>query len=64
MTVNTETAIWERVIEPNSSDLSEEAARFILSLDFKGTDHAARMEEIRRPFKRRSADKRRASRAG
>jgi uncharacterized protein YnzC (UPF0291/DUF896 family) len=45
MVANTETAIWERVIDPNEDDLSPEAARFLLRLDFGEPDHA-RMEEL------------------
>jgi hypothetical protein len=45
MTVNTEAAIWERVIEPTSTGLSEEAARFIIALGFTDADHQ-RMEEL------------------
>lgn len=45
MVANTETAIWERVIDPNEDDLSPEAARFLLRLDFGEPDHA-RMQEL------------------
>ena len=45
MVANTETAIWERVIDPNEEDLSPEAARFLLRLDFGEPDHA-RMQEL------------------
>lgn len=45
MVANTETAIWERVIDPHEDDLSPEAARFLLRLDFGEPDHA-RMQEL------------------
>lgn len=40
MVANTETAILERMIEPQETDLAPEAARFMLSLDFAEEDHA------------------------
>lgn len=45
MMANTEAAIWERLIDPAHDDLSPEAARFLLRLDFRESDHA-RMEEL------------------
>jgi hypothetical protein len=45
MVANTEAAIWERLIDPTDDDLSPEAARFLLRLDFRQMDHA-RMEEL------------------
>jgi len=45
MTMNTETAIWERVIKPGDADLSQDVAQFILHLDFREEDHE-RMEEL------------------
>lgn len=45
MIANTESAIWERVIEPSEDDLSPEAARFLLRLDFDEADHT-RMAEL------------------
>lgn len=45
MTTNTETAILDRVIEPGSGELSPDAARYLLSLDFKEDDHR-RMHEL------------------
>lgn len=45
MIANTETAIWERVIDLREGDLSREVARFLLRLDFGEPDHA-RMQEL------------------
>jgi hypothetical protein len=45
MMANTEAAIWERLIDPADHDLSPEAVRFLLRLDFRESDHA-RMEEL------------------
>ena len=41
---NTQAAIWERLIDPSDEDLSPEAARFLLRLDFREADQV-RMEE-------------------
>jgi hypothetical protein len=45
MVANTEAAIWERMIDPAEDNLSAEAARFLLRLDFREPDHT-RMEEL------------------
>lgn len=45
MTSNTEAAILGRLIEPEKDDLSPEAARSILGLDFPSGDKA-RMDEL------------------
>jgi hypothetical protein len=45
MTANSETAILERLIEPERDDLSPEAARYFLSVDFK-TEDIRRMNEL------------------
>lgn len=45
MITNTGAAILNRLIDPESNDLSPEAARSILRLDFRETDHA-RMAEL------------------
>ena len=42
---NTETAILERLIDPERSGLAPEAARYILSLEFQETDRR-RMNEL------------------
>jgi hypothetical protein len=44
-TANSETAILARLIEPERSGLAPEAARYILTLDFKGSD-LQRMNEL------------------
>ena len=41
----TAAAIWGRVVKPERADLSPEAARAILKLDFDADDHR-RMEEL------------------
>jgi hypothetical protein len=45
MTPNTSAAILNRLIEPESDDLSPDAARSLLRLDFRAKDHA-RMSEL------------------
>src|SRR6266542_513111 len=45
MTLNTQNAILERLIESERDELSEEAARYFLAVDFKPKD-LARMEEL------------------
>ena len=40
MSVNTETAIWERLIRPDRSDLPPLAARALLKLDFDRKDRS------------------------
>jgi hypothetical protein len=45
MTKNTSTAILNRLIDPATGDLSPQAARSILRLDFPDSDHA-RMAEL------------------
>lgn len=40
-----ETAIWERIIQPGKSDLSPEAAAYFLNLSFAGDD-LRRMHEL------------------
>ena len=45
ITVNSEAAIWERVIQPERSDLNPEAARSILQLSFAENDRN-RMHEL------------------
>jgi hypothetical protein len=44
MTTTTEAAIWERVLAVDS-ELTPEAAAFLLRLDFRETDHA-RLHEL------------------
>jgi hypothetical protein len=45
MTSNTETAILERVLDPNKDDMSPEMVRYILGMDFPPAD-VARMDEL------------------
>jgi hypothetical protein len=45
MTTNTSAAILNRLIDPETADLSPEAAESILRLDFREADHA-RMAEL------------------
>jgi hypothetical protein len=45
MTTNTGTAILGRLLEPDNDDLSPEAARCFLSLDFPKKDHR-RMRQL------------------
>lgn len=45
MTTNTGAAILNRLIDPETDDLSSEAARSLLRLDFPEADHA-RMSEL------------------
>jgi hypothetical protein len=45
LATQTEAAILKRVIQPDSGDLSPEAARAMLSLGFSESDHA-RMAEL------------------
>lgn len=45
MNQNTGAAILNRLIDPETDDLSSEAARFLLGLDFPEADHA-RMAEL------------------
>ena len=42
---NTEAAILSRLIEPERSGIAPEAARYILTLEFKDSDHQ-RMNEL------------------
>jgi hypothetical protein len=44
MVVNTQATIWDRVIEPEKEDLSPDAARSILRLDFREQDHKRMLE--------------------
>jgi hypothetical protein len=45
MTANTETAILSRLIDPDKTNLSPEAARYILSMDFRSDDRR-KMQEL------------------
>jgi hypothetical protein len=53
--VNSETAIWERLIEPDRGDLEPGAARFLLGLDFRPADRA-RMNELAAAVQQRDLD--------
>ena len=44
MVVNTHTTIWDRVIDPEKEDLSPDAARSILRLDFRDQDRKRMLE--------------------
>ncbi len=44
MAVNTQATIWDRVIEPEREDLSPDAARSILRLDFRAQDRERMLE--------------------
>jgi hypothetical protein len=39
MVANSETAIFRRIIQPDTGDLPAEAARYLLRLDFTPADH-------------------------
>jgi hypothetical protein len=50
LTSNSEAAIWARLMEAQKDELSSEAAEFLLSIDFGGTDrqrmlHLAELSE-------------------
>jgi hypothetical protein len=42
---STEGAIWARIVEPENGDLTSEAAKILLQLDFKPADRS-RMDEL------------------
>jgi len=44
MVVNTHTTIWDRVIDPEKEDLSPDAARSLMRLDFRDQDRKRMLE--------------------
>jgi hypothetical protein len=47
MPTATEAAIWDRLLEDSAQQLTPDAARYFLRLDFRETDHT-RMEDLAR----------------
>lgn len=45
MPTATEVAIWDRLLDDSAQELTPDAARYFLRLDFRESDHA-RMEEL------------------
>src|SRR5262249_10538627 len=45
MSTATEVGIWDRLLDDSAQELTPDAARYLLRLDFRETDHA-RMEEL------------------
>jgi hypothetical protein len=45
LTPSTEGAIWARIVDPDTADLSRDAAQALLQLDFRSADRR-RMDEL------------------